>query len=212
MAAFNKMTIWEVDKRTKLLERFLDLLYDYYNNVVYTDYFQAEPNESGLQARREINAIMDEVRESMYLCDINTTVTVRDPPVIGGRSRSFTLLDNLYLIHQFDGDPKMLIDFVEQAIGKYKGSRSKAVIRTFNPFFWLNELIAFLFSLPFQLLVSTGLISLETAKPRSIIGLLKSLFIFIGTLITYLVGIISIAEKLGYLNILKKLVEHIFRY
>ncbi len=205
------MTVWEVDRRANLLERFVDLLYDYYNNVVHTDYFQAEPNDNGLQARREINAIMDEVRVSMYRCGIDTAVIVRDPPAIGGRSRSFSLLDNLYLIHQFDIDPIVLIDLVEQAIGKYKGARGKAVIRTFNPFFWLNELLALLFSLPFRLLVSAGLVSQSTVDSRSIIGLLKSLLIFIGTLITYSVGIVTIAEKLGYLNALKKLIEHILR-
>lgn len=207
MAAFNKMTIWEVERRLEALYEFRNLLIEYYNNVEQVDYLRVAPNDQALAARRRINEIMDMVRTTMYSAGLDTMVTVRDPAVIGGRSRSLSLLENWNLIPTFDGDPNVLLDFVEQAIGKYKNNNGKAIRRTFNPFFWLNELIEYVLGIPFRFLVNVGLVKKTTLENNSVWGLLRAIVLFIGTLITYAVGVLTIAEKLGYQNAIKVLIK-----
>lgn len=209
MAAFDKMTIWEVERRLETLYSFRNFLVEYYNNIKCVGFRQVEPNDQALIARQELNAILDEVRVSMYRAGVTTIVNVRDPIALGGKSRSLSMLDNLYLIHQFEGDPQILVDFVEQAIGKYKSSCSKARFRTFNPFFWINRLIAAILSFPFRLLTSAGLVTESTLDKSPMLRIPRAIVVFMGTLITYSVSLVTIAEKLGYLNVLRSLVKRL---
>jgi hypothetical protein len=95
-----------------------------------------------------------------------------------------------------------VLDMVERAIGIYKRDYLGAWIRTFSPFHWLNELIAFVAGIPFNLLVSAG-VNRSKVESNTLARLVKGTFFFLGALITYIGGVLAIADKLGYLGQVK---------
>lgn len=210
MAAFDKMTVWDLERRLGVLVEFRNLLVEYYNNVEYVSCLQTQPNNAGIRARMRINAILDDVRESMAIAGFNPTIDYSDPPAVGGRQRFISLLDNLFNLSRFSIPPEILIDVAEQAIGKYERNRNRAVMRTINPFFWLNQLLASIFGFPFRLLASAGLVDESTLDSNDTLRIVKAIVVFIGTSATYTVSFITIAEKLGYLDALKNLINQVF--
>ena len=210
MAAFDKMTIWEVNNRLEMLYEFRNLFVNYYNNVESVSFLQVQPNEEGIQSRHKINKNLDRIRECMYLSGYNTEIIYTDAPAIGGRRQIFSLLENMFELSRYQIDPNMLLDQIEQAIGKYENNRIKSIKRTLNPFFWLNEIIAFVIGLPFRLLISARLIDESTMETSRFFAAVKSIFVFLGMLITYTAGFLGIADKLGYLNSIKDWIDRIF--
>lgn len=210
MAAFDKMTIWEAERRLQVLREFRNLLVQYYNNVSYVSFLRVEPNEEAIDARRQANSIFDAARESIYLSGYNVTIDYSDPPAIGGRHRVIHLLENAFNLTQYEIPPQMLIDQVEQAIGKYERNLRKAMLRTVNPFFWFNQALAAVLGFPFRLLASAGLVDESTLDRNPLLSVGRAVFVFAGTLITYVLAAVQVAEKLGYLQALRALIRRTF--
>ena len=76
---------------------------------------------------------------------------------LGEPSGEIDLLENLFRLHQHRVSPQILLDYVDRAIGVYKDDRSRAWMRTINPFYWLNLLLECTARLPFFVLGSMGL-------------------------------------------------------
>ena len=47
-------------------------------------------------------------------------------------------------------------DCIERAIGVYEHDRTASIIRTVNPFFWINKIIMTIVSIPFRVLGNIG--------------------------------------------------------
>lgn len=200
MAAFGKMTVWEVERRLGILIQFRNLLITYYNNTKPGSLLQMVPNQIGMNIRQDINTIFDEARESMYIAHFYG--------ILGNCYGKMSVIENPFELNHFIS-PQFLIDEIEKAIGKYQRDLPKARIRTVNPFFWFNQLIALILGFPFRLLASTGLVDESKLDTSPIFRIPKAFVVFVGTLITYTVGIVTVAEKLGYLDALKSLIKRI---
>lgn len=202
-----RLTIWQVRSRIALLHRFADLFCEYYNGIEFTGFHQAREKAAAVKARGEINPMLPSIRQAMEDAGLNAAFWRRDPPAVGGRSMTFQPLDNLFYLYEYDMDPNRYLDLVHQAIGLYKGESRKALLRTINPFFWLGEAIALVIGAPFRLLTSLGLLQSPDSRHISV---LRGILVFIGTLATYAVAFLTVAEKLGYLSALKNWIRRLF--
>lgn len=191
MAEFSKMAIWEVNGRLRLLEEFWDLLWQYYGS-------------QDLEVRQRINRIHPRARETMWLAESPARFHYIEPPALGGRSYEIDPVANLFELEQLQISPIRLIDQVEQTIAKYKDSARKAWMRTLNPFFWLNELIIWLFGLPFRFLLSVGVFEDSAGNPASAFMRVKKIVTAFFAAVTWLVatvwGFVQIADALGYVH------------
>lgn len=128
--------------------------------------------------RTQINELSGMTSQSMELAGVCAEIVFLLPSM---QSISCNLLDSVFDLNQLGIKPIRLTDVLERAIGRYKTSARESWLRTFNPLFWLEELVRFAERL-FRLLVgergldkftSMVLISLISAVSAIILALLK---------------------------------------
>ena len=64
---------------------------------------------------------------------------------------------NIHRLHQYQISPQEVFDAVERAGGVYEANLSKALQRTFNPFFWIGRIFESIASIPFKFFSRLGL-------------------------------------------------------
>lgn len=128
--------------------------------------------------RTQINELCGITSQSMELAGTCGERTLSLPSM---ESTNCNLLDNVLHLNQLGIRPILLLDALERAIGRYKTSARESWLRTFNPLFWLEELVRFIERL-FRLLVgergldkftSMVLIAMISAVSATILALLK---------------------------------------
>ncbi|MDE0518725.1 MAG: hypothetical protein OXH36_04105 [Bdellovibrionales bacterium] len=191
MTYSKKKTYFETRYSLKKLCEFRNLVIDYFNTVGKTDMLTDLTENNKVQTiRSTINRNSPTIEKIISEANINTVFVHRDDPLVGAQTTRLCLLNNLFLLHQFDIGPQQIIDLIDKVIGVYSDDVIPSIIRTVNPFFWFMKLLNFIFEIPFYFLKSIGF---NTDKIKKI-PFIQS----ISNCIMLLASIIAVLNFLGY--------------
>jgi hypothetical protein len=138
---YNKIPIWENQRRIKDLTFFRDLwaegLFGAPNVLISPTTGKPFSPE---QRRTELNRRISGVREMVALAGISAlrdwpTFRKDDPPL------RLDILEQFWYIEKHRLSGRAPSDVVEEAIGVYQADRNRSWIRTCNPFFWMGRFV-----------------------------------------------------------------------
>jgi hypothetical protein len=154
------MLYWECKRRLALLREFRALASDYFANIEYADWMDigGEPtvNEKSQKARNQINDMMHDAQLSFDLLGLPHTLLYTPPPMVGGYRQNVDVIGNIFDLWQFQMGRQGVFDSTDRAIGAYERERRTLLRKSFNPFYWLGMLIAWVLRLPFKLIGAAG--------------------------------------------------------
>lgn len=209
MDYYKRITIWDNKKRIELLNNFKELVIAYFENIEYPAYSLGEysENDEARKIRSEINMIMDKIHSVVILAGGSLTVFQAPPPAIGGIAGNIDLLHNIFNLYRFQIPEQQLLDHIEIAIGIYKNDTINALLRTYNPFFWLGLILEYIVRLPFKIFGKVGFNQqkIESSLTAKIVKIIFYFIIIFETLTT-------IIERMGYLPKFILLINKLFRY
>jgi len=107
----------------------------------------------------------------------------------------------------FQISEQQLLDSIERAIGIYKNDTTNALLRTYNPFFWLVLILEYIVGLPFKIFGKVGF-NQQKIESSLIAKIVKIIFYFIIIFET----LTAIIERMGYLPKFILLINELFRY
>ena len=206
---YNKILVWENKRRLNKLIEFRQLVLEYFNNIdvgLFAD--QRIENQAAQVARTKINQIMAEVHSIILDSGIIPILTVDPPPAVGGYRTDVDLIDNIFNLDRFyigEGihrECNDILDFIDRAIGIYKSNHESALVRMFNPFFYLGLVFDAISDLPF---IAIGKLGFNQQKVEmSAIGRLVKGVLY---LITVLAAFLTILYLLDFLEPVKQFVH-----
>jgi len=148
----------ENNRRIGVLSDFYDQFVRYVSGTTY-GWASESPQETpeAREARSNMNRLLDEVSGIMRSVGVPPVLGWSPPPAIGGYSRNIDVIINVFRLHQYQIEPVEVADMLERAVGKYERNYQAALIRTFNPFFWVGCALRWIAGLPFAFLVHLGM-------------------------------------------------------
>ncbi len=201
MNHYTKTTICGNIHCIKLLTEFRKLTIEYFNNIESDD-LHIDPNigEKGLGVRRKMNELTREVGIVIRATGTQPSIIRYPPPAIGGHITEVDLITNIFNLSSYSIPPINVIDVLDQALGVYYADKIASIVRTLNPFFWIEQLLYRLTSLPFNLLSSAGFNGDKIRKTflGKVISYLLQMIFLIGTLLTIL-------QVLGYNDLIESI-------
>jgi len=192
---YKNITIFELIKRTEFLIQAKKDIVDYFINL-NSEYPSEESANVAQLKRQKINLYLIKLITYVKSAGIETSVYYSPPPVIGGLAGDIDIVANIFNLHGFDISPQMIIDKLDQSIGVYDDERTRALIRTFNPFWWLWKVFKWIANIPFWVLKEIGF---NTSKIES--SFLGKILKFIFEVVTFLAALFAVLNALGYNNV-----------
>ena len=205
MIYYKRIPFWINRSRINFLRDFRDFVETYfYNSKADRTGDGRIEEQTAKEARVKINRNMDEVYQVIVLCGVNPRLTYTPPPAIGGYAQNIDVIHNIFNLNHFSIPPDPIFDFIDRAIGIYEKNHSKSIVRTFNPFFWISELLIYVARLPFKL---KGRLGFDQEKAeQSLIGRILKGILYIVTLLASLLTVLHLLDLLTYVrNILKNI-------
>lgn len=158
MRRYNKILVWENNRRLKKLIDFRELVIAYFDTARTEWNVDSKNIEiTALEARKRINRSVQEVHSMIVQSEINPILTWRAPATIGGFVRKVDLVYNIFNLEVFLLDANSTIDVIDRSIGIYESDHKKALARAFNPLFYVGLVLDFISGLPFIFLGKLGL-------------------------------------------------------
>ena len=107
------------------------------------------------------------------------------PRLVGGPAADVDLFGDLFHL-PWGITSTHVIDFLDRAIGVYEEDERAALIRTYNPFWWLQRGLSWLGRIPFRVLRAVGINTtrLEGTGVGAAIGLVTTLVTLAAALLT----------------------------
>ena len=158
MAHYRRMTIYQNLKSLRTLKKFRKLAERYFENVDYGSYgLTALENPKAKAIRSQLNLMLERVKRALSSVDLRSKICPVPPVDAPDSEEGVYLVENIFNLHALKISPQTLLDYVERAIGAYRDEKPRALIRTFNPLFWLSILLDYTANLPFAMLGALGL-------------------------------------------------------
>lgn len=200
---YTKILIWENKRRLDKLIEFRNLIIEYFNNS-RVEWMVAEriEKEAARSARVKINRIINETHSIILLSGINPTIRYTPPPAVGGYIQKIDVIQNIFNLNRFQIGVDPVLDFIDRAIGIYQSNQKSALIRTFNPFFYLGWVLDVISDLPFIAIGKLGF-NREKVESSAIGRLVKGIFY----LITVIAAFLTTLQLLGFLGPVKQFVH-----
>ncbi len=176
MKKYNRKTFFENKKCLEYLKQFRQMVEHYSKKIElslfelgslqvenfrqYEEYCMRKPviNENDLKnLRKQINERLEPIRQIIIDSEINPLITY-SPPLFTGvvDKRIIDLLDNIFNLGTKKISYNFVLDYIDRAIGVYKNDQRASLIRTFNPIFWIKELLESVVGIPFYFLKKSG--------------------------------------------------------
>lgn len=201
MRSYTKILIWENKRRLNKLREFRPLMIRYFNNSHIGFGGGRVEDHSAKEARRKIDLLKNEIHSIILNSGINPTLSWNPPAAVGDHAIEINLIENIFDLDQFDIGPSNLLAVIDRAIGIYDSNRKAALVRTFNPFFYLGWVLDTISDLPF---IVIGLLGFNRQKIRtSIIGKIVKGVLY---LILVIAACLTILHLLGFLEPIKQFV------
>ena len=209
MRHYTQILVWENARRLNKLDEFRQLVIDYFSNID-ADWLsdRRAENQTAQVARGKINRIMAEVHSIILHSGTIPILTIDPPPAVGGYRTNVDLIQNIFILDKFyigEGvhrECNDILDFVDRAIGKYESNHKLALIRTFNPFFYVGWFLDVISDLPFVIVGKFGF-DQQKAKASAIGRLVKGVFY----LIQVAAAVLAISDYFGFLGQIKRYVD-----
>ena len=204
MKHYTKILVLENKRRLNKLIEFRQLAIEYFNNTYVEWPMDAGIEEDAAQAARiKINQAMHEVHSIIRRSGIDPNLTVLPAPAVGGYVRKVDLILNIFGLDEHATEPNRVLDIIERAIGIYESNHKSALVRTFNPFFYLRLFLDVISDLPF---VVVGKFGFDQRKMKtSLIGRFVKEIMFLAPFLTIL-------HLLGFLEPVKQFVHKLLGY
>jgi hypothetical protein len=196
MKPLSRITIFDLKRRLRRLKTFNGYVYQYFTNIGLGYFHELCETDKAVEARTEINRMLDEIVGIVRGTGISAGFEYRDPPALGGRITQLDLLWNIFDLYQYDIPANRVHDIIDRADGVYQNNAGKASWRTINPFYWLWELVIIIADIPIRLLVHMRVINAVTATSNPVILFISGLF----RLGISILGIMVSLKVLGYLD------------
>jgi hypothetical protein len=210
MKILGDLTIFEIKDRIEFLTITRDEIVKYFNDTS-TSYTGLERSEGqgAVKLRSKINLNIHKAREYVFATGVNPYIYYTPPPMVGGHASNIDLFLNIFNLAIFQLDPRLLTDAIEQALGKYDNEQKSAIIRTFNPFWWLFKLIKSIAYFPFWILQSAGVntTKFERSFFGKIIKLIFDLAVFIAAVLAILAAFGWQDTVINYIKNLSKIIQ-----
>jgi len=202
MKKYYEITIIGNRANIKTLEDFKKVIVKYFKNVkggmMIKDLIE---NDKARAARVEINKLLKKAIQIIHQAGVSTSIYYSPPPAIGGVAGNIDLIHNMFNLRLFDLEPKDIIDPIERAIGVYEHDKTSSVLRTINPFFWINKLFRTISRIPFYILGSAGFP--QNKIENSLLGRITKMLLY---LVQVGASFLVILQMLDYLDDFKKLI------
>lgn len=183
MKTYNRKTFFENKKCIENLNQFRQMVDDYLKNIK-KDMFEIEPIENNKAAnlRQKINLRTRHIQQIIIESGIVPILEYSPPPASGVFfQKNIDIISNIFKLERLQIPYTHIFDFIDQSIGIYENDRRASIIRTFNPIFWIKELLDFIVGIPFYFLKKSGFNS----------NLEEAFLAKIAKFITYLISLIS---------------------
>lgn len=184
---YKKISYFENRHRIKKLKNFKGLVIKYFKNTQKSFYDREYvENSTAQKARSQINSISPHVNLIIRSSGIPTSIIYTPPPILGGSQQKIDLFDNIFLLHQYQINKEQIVDIIEKSIGIYEYDKILSIIRTINPFFWINRILSYIANIPFEILRSFGF-QINSERPLfKMLGFIFYLIPIIASLIAML--------------------------
>ena len=204
MRRYTKILAWENKRRLNKLIEFRQLVIDYFSNTHVEWPMDTRIEEDAAQmARIKINQAMHEVHSIIRRSGIDPNLTVLPAPAVGGYVRKVDLILNIFGLDEHATEPNRVLDIIERAIGIYESNHKLALVRTFNPFFYVGWFLDVISDLPF---VIVGKFGFDQRKMKtSLIGKFVKGIMFLAPFLTIL-------HLFGFLEPVKQFVHKLLGY
>ena len=128
-----------------------------------------------------------------------------DPPAaVGDHAIEVDLIENIFNLDQFDIGPSNLLAVIDRAIAKYDSNRKAALVRTFNPFFYLGWILDTISDLPF---IVIGILGFNRQKIKtSAIGRLVKGILYLTIIVA---AVLTILYLLDFVEPIKQFVHRL---
>jgi hypothetical protein len=189
---------WESRERIKYLKNFSSHVVNYFKNIGHNrsgDSWEKEPAEI---ERKEINKLIDKAH--LYIIATGFSTHVINLKTV----RELDLVLNIFDLGKLHIGHRPLLDTIERAIAKYENDKKSAILRTYNPIFWIALFVDWIVSLPFEFL---GKFGLQQDELRASLG--GKIFRFLFSLIIYIKAFLNVLKMTGYLPKLLIIIEKI---
>lgn len=188
MQYYKHITIFECLKRIEKLNKFKELVVSYFNDLDYDLSGDPIADNNQMVIRSKINLVINDINYVILNSGVNPNIQYTPPAMIGGYIQNINLVKNIFVLQTYRIAPVFLLDKVEESIGIYKSEQKAALIRTFNPFFWIFQLIRWLISLPIILFKNAGFNTekFESSNVGKLYKLLSEIFLIFATFLTVL--------------------------
>lgn len=204
MRSYKQITFWENDERIKYLKNFNSHVVNYFNNIGHNSVGDSWEKEIAKIERKEINKLIDKAYSYIVATGVSTQIIYYPAPITGREPHYTDLVLNIFNLINMHIGHRPLLDSIERAIVRYENDKKSAILRTYNPLFWIALFIDWVVSLPFEFL---GKFGLQQDKLEASIG--GRLFKFLFSLIIYVEAFLNILKMTGYLPKLLIIIEKI---
>ena len=204
MRHYAKITVRENHKRLDKLFEFRNLVIEYFNNSTKSGRGLRAEKEIAQVARVKINRIMKENHEIILHSGMDPIMIYKAPPMVGGHTRNIDVILNIFNLDRFDIPANQVLDLIDMTIGVYESDHRRAVVRTFNPLFYLMLALDTISELPFSIIGKFGFN--QQKAESSIIGRLFKGFLY---LVTPVAGFLTILHLLDLLEPVKELAREL---
>ena len=165
----------------------------YFNNMQQSPFGLVgldPPTESPVaqRSRSDISRRCVHIHRIVQESGVSSELFWSPPPMIGGRRVNLDLFFNLFLLHRYSVDPNLVLDCLRAARGVYEYDEPKALIRTFNPLWWVKRMFVAILHVPFSLFRVAGFNT--TVVENSLFGKLVKLIV--GTISLIAAALVSI--------------------
>ncbi len=196
MHSLNKITVFGNTRALRVLESFRADVLGYFEALESrqrTDGGTAAVETGDAAALRfELNKSLEQVREIIAVAGYGPKSAMEHFPWGSYMSTPADPLDEIFASSDEDRSPQAVLDLIERTIGIYRRNRARALARTVNPFFWLDQIFDAVSEWPFRLLQKMGIA--RRREVRSPIGkLIKGMLYLLiiagaGVGVAYLLG------------------------
>jgi hypothetical protein len=145
-------------------------------------------NKEATALRQEINKMIAPVCEALIAADAEPVIVYTPPAVAPGPTRRINVIQNFFRLGDFRINRTVVTDFIDIGLGEYERQAVKAIVRTFNPLYWVGVGLEYVASLPFKLLGRAGFnqARIEGSVAGRIVKRLVEIVMFLSALLTAL--------------------------
>lgn len=210
MTYYKNLTfIWNKKRQESILE-FRNNIVMYFNNIQGSDYsLNMIENDEAKKARTYINLNLKTVKKYIHYSLVSTSWSIR-PPFQSYIIENFDFLDNIFSFNNYWLKAQTFTDILERSIWVYKEDYNNALLRSFNPFWWINKVINLISLIPIKI-ISMFWFNEENIEKSFIWKIIKWLFWLIAWVLWIIWTIIQISEKLWYLDKLKLYIDYFIK-